>query len=127
MMGRAMRAVSMDMDMDMGRTEEKRRGMHMRRYLGGKAIVVVAAAVAGSKKGRRRHDQGKGLVGKVLDALTMGMIQKYNYDTERVLGAVVATDTQHVRLCHDRHMYDIACMHNDDQQNSTQHDAVIAH
>ena len=52
---------------------------------------------------------------------------KYDYDTERVLGAVVATDTQYVRLCHDRHMYDIACMYHNDQQNSTQHDAVIVH
>ena len=64
----------MDMDLDMGRTEEKRRGMHMRRYLGGKAPVVAAAAVVGSKKGMRRHEQGKGLVGKVLDALIMGML-----------------------------------------------------
>jgi len=82
-MGRAMRGVSMDMDMGMGKTGERGRGMHMRRCLGGKGLLVAAmVVVVWSQKGRRKRDPGKGLVGKVYSGLSMGMISKYDYGTE---------------------------------------------
>ena len=68
-MGRAMSDVSMDMAM--GETGQKGRGMHMRRCLGGKDPVVAAA---GSEKGRRRREQGEGMVWNVQDGVIMGMI-----------------------------------------------------
>ena len=54
--GRAMRGVSMAMDMDMGKIEQKQREMHMRRCLGGKGPVLVVVAVM-SIKPTRRHEQ----------------------------------------------------------------------
>ena len=110
MMAKATRGVNTAMDMTTEKRAQKQREMHMRRYLGGKELVLV---VVGSKKMRRRREQWKLLPERVawhniITGMTQNTIttaRKNDYPKRRCGYKWMGCTTYHVMSCHDHHSY----------------------